>query len=113
MPPMLFLVDTGARHTLVDQQVLDVLKIEPFRFTAIVTANVVLEDCPTYLVELRIKLGNDIAVLPTSIVGLPTGSILSGGGAPKFRGLLGRSSLQRARFTYNGAAGTFDIEVVK
>jgi hypothetical protein len=109
VPPVWFLVDTGARHTIVDQRILDALKLEPYRFTSLETATVVLPDCPTYLAELLMELGTGIAGLRTSVIGLPAGRLLGRQGGPKFQGILGRSALQKARFTYDGAAGTFEI----
>jgi hypothetical protein len=107
-----FLVDTGARNSVIDQQLVDdLLKIEPIgAYVSIATAGGVVRECPTYRVELQMKLQNGVGILPTTIVGLPTGGLLS---RSHFRGILGRSSLQRARFFYDGAAGSFDIELVK
>jgi hypothetical protein len=103
-----FLVDTGARNTLVDQQLIDTFKIEPITYNSIETASDVLPDCPAYLVELHIELRDGRVVLPTTVVALPAGRLLRPSG-PRFRGVLGRSSLQKARFMYDGAVGAFEI----
>lgn len=106
-----FLVDTGARHSLVVQDAMDSLQIAPVGYVDVEAAAVVLHDCPTYRVALRIRVANGVEVLPTSVIGLPAGRMLSRESAP-FRGILGRSSLQNTRFMYDGAAGTFGIELV-
>jgi hypothetical protein len=106
-----FLVDTGAPQTLIDCQILDGLKIEPIgALTDIATAYGVVRECPTYRVELCMKLDDGDVTLPTTIVGLPPGNLLA---RARYRGILGRTMLQNARFIYDGAAGTFDIKVVK
>lgn len=60
---------------------------------------------------MHITLGKKVFILPTAVVGLSAGRLLSRAHEPGFRGLLGRSSLQGARFEYDGAKGTFDIDI--
>jgi hypothetical protein len=110
---VMLLVDTGAKTSLIDKQLAESLKIEPVGGIDIETASGVEKDCPVYPVELHLKLPSGIVVLSTGVSGLPAGRIISRPGSSRFQGLLGRNALQRSRFMYDGAAGTFDIEVVK
>ena len=106
-----FLVDTGAVHSLIDRKIVDDLKIQPVHFIGeILTAASVLRDQPIYMVELRIKLKNGVVTLPTAVIGLQSNDLLA---KSRYQGILGRHGLQKTRFVYDGAAGTFDIEVVR
>jgi hypothetical protein len=103
-----FLVDTGSPHNILDKKILDDLEIEPTgAFMYIATPAGVVPECPTHRVELRLMLDDGVSPLSTTIVGLPAGDLLGG----RFSGILGRSALQKIRFVYDGAAGTFDIQI--
>jgi predicted aspartyl protease len=102
------LVDTGAAHTVVDGQVLQQLGLDPIGTAPLWGIGGIVPDCLMYLARLRIKTKNGVMVLDTVVMGVPRFLPAS----IPFQGLLGRSSLQRTRFRYDGDEGTFDLQKV-
>jgi len=99
------LVDTGAKHTIIEQHVLDLLHLEAHAFIHLTTPGGAIPSCPTYHAELKVHVGGGPVILGTSVVGL------AGRFEPNlaFKGLLGRSALKYVHFDYDGPGGLFKI----
>lgn len=105
-----FLVDTGSPYSLVDHEILDSLHISPTIFDPEVKiGGFVLRDVPIYPVHLQIRARSGVAPLETTVYGVPVGILPS----RRFQAILGRGSLQQLQFTYDGAAGIFDLKLSK
>jgi hypothetical protein len=99
------LVDTGAPHTLIEAAALAPLQLAvhtTYTFNAFAMRT--RQRCPLHLAHLAVFTDAGVVGLDTMIA---ASSDLIPPGA--YQGLLGRSSLQRLRFVYDGPAGTFSI----
>lgn len=100
------LIDTGAAHTVIDEVILAQIGVVPFSTASLISAAGITPDCPVYMVELALALTGAELLVRGPVIGLP-------GRFPAhfpYRGILGRSSLQGARFIYDGPTGTFTLE---
>jgi predicted aspartyl protease len=104
-----FLVDTGAPQSVIDGRVAEQIGLVPMsNLGAIKTATGSREELPLYRLELVKVLKSRRLAMPLTVLGIVSDALWS---KARYRGILGRDWLQKTRFVYDGAAGTFDIEL--
>ncbi|WP_186308602.1 aspartyl protease family protein [Paraburkholderia sp. BCC1885] len=104
----LFLVDTGASHTVVDQGLVAPLGLQPTGTTGVQTpsTNGVLHQCNMYDVQMIIPCG----VLQAPAFVLPAIPVIESSLAPQgIMGLIGRDILQKCLLVYNGVTGDYSL----
>jgi hypothetical protein len=104
------LIDTGARHTVVDREIVESLGLRPVATITMFGVGGVVHDCPCYRVLLEVDVPHEngrrsTITVKTSIVGM-MGCFPQG---LRHLGLLGRSSLQNALLQYDGPQGWYHL----
>jgi len=102
------LIDTGAYKTVIDRGVAEALGLEPIRFETMTGISHVPEECPVFLLSVKIGLTDGSRVgeilFTSEMVGMNTPP------SPRpFNGLLGRDFLRHVRLSYDGPSGYCDI----
>lgn len=100
------LVDTGAPHTIIERGAIDPLGLQAEGFNNFTTAAGTIPRCPVYhaLLELHVEQGRKVTF--STAISAMVGQFPKG---LPYRGLLGRSSLRKVCFFFNGPAGEFRI----
>ena len=100
------LIDTGASHTVIEQRIVEQIGLDPVGTVNLFGFGMSKIECLLYRARLLIDTKIGLIRLDTAIASMP---ILLATELP-FRGLLGRSSLQKVKFLYDGIEGAFDIK---
>ena len=108
--PARLMIDTGAQLTVINDDVLQNLGINPVRFIKVTGVSQQPEDRPVYFVNIHLGMSDSAG----RVHEMTFSSQVVGGSPPvtpqQHVGLLGRDFLQHARLIYDGPKGTFLIE---
>lgn len=113
-PPIVstkLMIDTGAEHTLVEDELIKSLGIKKHNHVSMTGVSQTSDMWPVYLMSIGLMLEDDNkrkekVVFLDEVVGKP-----SPASRDEHYGLLGRDFLRHFRFVYDGLAGTFELQV--
>lgn len=104
------MIDTGARKTAIDKSLAAKLNLKPIRYDLVVGVSRQGQECPVYLLVLRLKVlldGRKVEYsYPTEVLGVPS---------PREReshdGFLGRDFLGSWQLVYDGPSAIVEFQV--
>jgi len=104
------MIDTGAAKTAVDNALAAKLNLVPIRYEQVVGVSQESQECPVYLLVLRLNVTQDGKRMeysrPTEALGIPSPRQ----GEP-YNGFIGRDFLAFWRLTYDGPSGAVEIQI--
>jgi hypothetical protein len=104
------MIDTGAAKTAVDNAFAARLNLVPIRYEQVVGLSQESQECPVYLLVLRLNVTLDGKRMeyfrPTEALGIPSPRE----GEP-YSGFIGRDFLAFWRLTYDGPSGAVEMQI--
>ena len=104
------MLDTGAAKTAIDNALAADLNLVPIRFEQVVGVSQESQECPVYLLVLRINVTLDDRKMEyscsTEALGIPSPRQ----GEP-YSGFIGRDFLASWRLTYDGPSGVVEMQI--
>jgi hypothetical protein len=104
------MIDTGAAKTAIDNALASKLNLVPIRYERVVGVSQESQECPVYLLVLRLNVTMDGKRMeyscPTEALGIPSPRP----GEP-YNGFIGRDFLAFWRLTYDGPSGVVEMQI--
>ena len=104
------MLDTGAAKTAIDNALAAELNLVPIRYEQVVGVSQEGQECPVYLLVLRINVTHDGKKMEyscsTEALGIPSPRQ----GDP-YSGFIGRDFLASWRLTYDGPSGVVEMQI--